>query len=229
MSNVSMNSVTLLPVTSEMARWKDLDIKSQNTELALRIGLIVGSIVLVIGIVLATYICCTTASGVSFRPTNAVWSILPFSVGLGALPFMIWGIVGINFDRARNGRSRVDLTEDHNQLGIYLLLKDSSLSELYAKYYKHFGGITRLVNHGFCNAEQGWKLRENFKEYHEALTCKNNFEKLSRVKAHIDNVGAHVAPLYEKACATINKLEAEYVELQGEIVDQLDTPQANIN
>ncbi len=219
-----MSNIKLFEVSKEASHWKDLSESEARTEQAVRISLIVGAIVLLIGTAIAIYYIATlpeTSYWCEFHKTFHYISlkpliILPVLLGGGISTILLFGGFCINFED-RHGYSK-NLSEAFEKEELRILLIEKKIEDIYSKYYHKNGGIGPLVRQGFILPEQGALLRTLLEQYHEHKKTIDGFESQPLCKAKIDQNQAPEA--YKVAEKAIEKINQQWAVIQKELSRQ---------
>lgn len=200
-----------IKITPEAAKWRDVGPTEKKVELALRISLIVGAILFLIGIAVAIYFCATTSSSYTdctgvYESSNAPLAIIPAIIGTPMGVGMLVGGILMDFEGRGEDLDDEVLFEEHK----LFLTKESDATKVYNKYRDHNMGS--LVRKGVISVAQANKLRDLIKAYDKNLQTKARYDRskiLAEEKNHIGN--------YTRADKEIKKFADQLQKIQSEI------------
>lgn len=246
MQNVTPSSTAQLhlerkhEVTPEAARFRDMSKKEQNTELAIKIGLAAGAVVLLIATAIAIHYCVKSTYTYTHRPilqdyrgcyygapVTKVGSYAPLAVfpgvfgGAGVIG-LTGGAIFVDLEQCRNGFSK-DLSPAGAAEQELFILTSENLASVKAQYYVRDGGVVPLVRNGLITEEQGRGLSKLMKDYHEQSTLKTTFEGQGRYQsAFSQDLKAHPEkyPVYQAIQKQLAQLEGQWQALQQAIKEQ---------
>lgn len=214
--------------SAEARRWHDEEAFSRNLNLAARVLLITGMILLLAGIVVSCYFCNTTTYtftnqlGEVFTRSNGIFSLFPLIFG-GFFEFALGcGVVTTFFET--NGMNTDDLAKSYVRDDRIFLLTQGSLQQLQQGYYQKNGGLKKFVRQGYLSISQANQLRLLLRQY---ASIRNT------LKVYTDNISS--SPLktavglsleeftsYQFALSEELRLEAKWRDLQKEIQQNFD-------
>ncbi len=211
--------------TSEAKAWRDLTAAEQNQELAGRISLVAGILVLAAGMAVAFYFCATRTFDFVYQDavgnlmhrieSTAIFSLFPAILGGVPLIIMLITLPFINRERGKH-RWEDNIHKDHLRDDRILFLTESRFDEFMNFYYKKHGGLGPLVRGGFLTVEQGNTLRKLFRRYKSISNLRiysdNNDPFIAEVQKKPENFPAYNTLIKRKAAC-----EADWAKMQEEM------------
>lgn len=216
-----MTTVHLMSPTPEAQKWRDLSPEEQKKELYIRIALAVGLVILLVGIAVACYFCCTTTSAACgpgdqiIERSNAIYCMRPgIFGGAGAIALAVLLKI-TNFEHEKNGLSDALQKEEAKRFGVHLQLTAGSLEDVHKEYAK--GGLGPLVRCGMLTPAQGSRLRQVFDEYQQHKQTQTAFE--GREASFVKAIQADPSSCaeYNTAREGITRLNSEWESLREQI------------
>ncbi len=210
MSSESLtNNAHLYEVTSDAAKWRDMDDSKIRNEKIFKIGMIAGGILLLLGSAIAICLGATLLTG-----TGRILCIadsVGFGVGVG-IGMVVTGIL-VNFERRQNGKGS-SFSKSEEQAELIHLLANGQFQELRTQCYrKGGGGLGPLVRKGLITVDQGDKLRVLMKKYVQYQQSVNDYESQPNTKQKIDN-NKDVPKGYDDARCKVDEVKSQWKILQ---------------
>lgn len=230
-----MSSVNLYNISEEAVKWRDLSPELQQEENRIRICLVAGGILLLIGTALAVYFAATAPSVSRWCDACKVFHIISQGAdaapivgvvgGGGSIAMIIIGLIKhpISYEYKQN-RDEEDLSKQAIREELILTLTTGEIQDIHKKYYKKNGGLGPLVRQGYMLTTQGEKLRPLLETYHNQQEIISSLESQPLCKRAIDKDEAPKS--YMDAKAEIDRLGKEWQTVRQEIADQYQSQNA---
>lgn len=181
-----MSNIVLLKVASEAEGWRDISPCMQRKETALRISLLVLTLLTLIATAISIYYCLPgVIDGYAMSGALMFASCL---IGFLVAGSLFSGFICIDFEKCKRGFSpkfkKPGVIEKH-----FKFLTTKSLHAIYEKYDHHHGGLGPLVRIGLLTKDEGERLRSIFNEIKSLKTTSNKDLVKDEIQAQWREIG----------------------------------------
>lgn len=220
-----MSHVKLYDVSMVASQWRDLSEGDQRKEKMVKMALIVGGVIVLIGSVIAIYF-------LAKAPSTAQWCdgcktihvtspkgfiAFPVIFGFGGGSAMLVFGLKISFESCTHGSAK-DLSTPAARHELMLLLAKGDLGEVYKTYYKKNGGLGPLVQKGYMLSRQGYELRDVLQTYEVVQKTISSFMAQPLCKKEIE--GGNAPEEYAKAVSNCDQLKQRWESLRQQLASQ---------
>ena len=215
----------LYAISPSAARFRDITPEAELREKKIKIGLLIGAVILAIGTAVAIYYSLQAtstrtihwANGHVFDLTESIAPIatIPAVFGGGGTIGLVIAAGRINCERS--GGKKKNLYGAGAVEAELNVLTRANFTTVFDRYYEQNGGTQHLVRNGLIDESQGRKLSQLFQSSHELLASKKEFEGhgIPDLETNIETY-----PDYRYILTQVDKLEADWKVLQNSIKGQ---------
>lgn len=215
----------LYAVTPSASGFRDITPEGERREKMMKIGLLIGAVILAIGTAVAIYYSLQATSTRTIHWTNGQVLDQTFSIApIATVPAVLGGggVIGLVIGACCvNGERYSGWPKDLSGAGAVeaelTVLTKSTFTEVFDRYYQQNGGVQHLVHNGLLNESQGHELNQLFQRSHEQLALKKQFESRG-IPDLKTNLKAY--PDYEDILTQVTQLDADWKALQNSIRGQ---------